>query len=117
MSGADNVVWLGTPAFPEAARTALADTRLRANLRRATGTIRDKRLAVAAELEDWEELRETAATIKRHTLRHLDHHLLRLEKAVTAAGGVVHWAADAAATPGPGRLGLGLGLGLCLMVM
>ncbi|KUN74412.1 (4Fe-4S)-binding protein [Streptomyces canus] len=96
MSGADNVVWLGTPAFPEAARSALADTRLRTNLRRATGTIRDKRLAVAAELEDWEELRETAATIKSHTLRHLDHHLLRLEKAVTAAGGVVHWAADAA---------------------
>ncbi|MEV7978501.1 LutB/LldF family L-lactate oxidation iron-sulfur protein [Streptomyces sp. NPDC086519] len=96
MSGADNVVWLGTPAFPEAARTALADTRLRANLRRATGTIRDKRLAVAAELEDWEELREHAAAVKRHTLRHLDHHLLRLEKAVTAAGGVVHWAADAA---------------------
>ncbi|MFD9408610.1 LutB/LldF family L-lactate oxidation iron-sulfur protein [Streptomyces sp. NPDC059989] len=96
MSGADNVVWLGTPAFPQAARTALADTQLRANLRRATGTIRDKRLAVAAELEDWEELRETAAAVKRHTLRHLDHHLLRLEKAVTAAGGVVHWAADAA---------------------
>ena len=61
MSGADNVVWLGTPAFPEAARTALADTRLRANLRRATGTIRDKRLAVTSELEDWEELRERAA--------------------------------------------------------
>lgn len=96
VSGADNVVWLGTPAFPEAAREALADTRLRANLRRATGTIRDKRLAVAAELDDWEELRETAATIKRRTLRHLDHHLLRLEKAVTAAGGTVHWAADAA---------------------
>lgn len=96
MSGADNVVWLGSPAFPQAARTALADTQLRANLRRATGTIRDKRLAVAAELEDWEDLRETAAAVKRHTLRHLDHHLLRLEKSVTAAGGVVHWAADAA---------------------
>ncbi|MFF4358937.1 LutB/LldF family L-lactate oxidation iron-sulfur protein [Streptomyces sp. NPDC001604] len=96
MSGADNVVWLGTPPFPEAARTALADTRLRTNLRRATGTIRDKRLAVTAELEDWEELRERAAVVKRHTLRHLDHHLVRLEKAVTAAGGVVHWAADAA---------------------
>ena len=96
MSGADNVVWLGSPAFPEAARAALADTRLRANLRRATGTIRDKRLAVTAELEDWEELRERAAAVKRRTLRHLDHHLLRLEKSVTAAGGVVHWAADAA---------------------
>jgi len=96
VSGADNVVWLGTPAFPEAARDALADTRLRANLRRATTTIRDKRLAVTAELDDWEELRERAAAVKRHTLRHLDHHLLRLEEAVTAAGGTVHWAADAA---------------------
>jgi L-lactate dehydrogenase complex protein LldF len=96
MSGADNVIWLGAPAFPDAARTALADTRQRANLRRATGTIRDKRLAVAAELEDWEELRERAAVVKRSTLRHLDQHLLRLEQAVTAAGGTVHWAADAA---------------------
>ncbi|MFF4121693.1 LUD domain-containing protein [Streptomyces sp. NPDC001714] len=96
MSGADNVVWLGTPSFPEAARAALADTRLRANLRRATGTIRDRRLAVTAELDDWEDLRETAAAVKRRTLRHLDRHLLRLEETVTAAGGTVHWAADAA---------------------
>ncbi|MDX2546991.1 LutB/LldF family L-lactate oxidation iron-sulfur protein [Streptomyces sp. WI04-05B] len=96
MSGADNVVWLGTPAFPEAARAALADTRLRANLRRATGTIRDRRLAVVAELDDWEDLRETAAAVKRRTLRHLDRHLLRLEETVTAAGGTVHWATDAA---------------------
>ncbi len=96
MSGADNVIWLGSPAFPEAAREALADTRLRVNLRQATGTIRDKRLAVTAELADWEELREVAAAVKRRTLRHLDHHLLRLEEAVTAAGGTVHWAADAA---------------------
>ncbi|SFO09580.1 L-lactate dehydrogenase complex protein LldF [Streptomyces sp. cf124] len=95
MSGADNVVWLGTPPFPEAARAALADTRLRANLSRATGTIRDRRLAVTAELDDWEELRETAAAVKRRTLRHLDRHLLRLEETVTAAGGTVHWAADA----------------------
>ncbi|MEW2121444.1 LutB/LldF family L-lactate oxidation iron-sulfur protein [Streptomyces sp. NPDC005474] len=96
MSGADNVVWLGTPPFPEAARAALADTRLRANLRRATGTIRDRRLAAVAELDDWEDLRETAAAVKRRTLRHIDRHLLRLEETVTAAGGTVHWAADAA---------------------
>lgn len=96
MSGADNVVWLGTPAFPEAARAALADTRLRVNLRQATATIRDRRLAAVAELDDWEDLRETAAAVKRRTLRHLDHHLLRLEETVTAAGGTVHWAVDAA---------------------
>ncbi|MDT0479556.1 LutB/LldF family L-lactate oxidation iron-sulfur protein [Streptomyces doebereineriae] len=96
MSGADNVIWLGTPPFPEAARAALADTRLRANLRRATGTIRDRRLAVTAELDDWEDLRDRASAVKRRTLRHLDRHLLRLEETVIAAGGTVHWAADAA---------------------
>ena len=32
--------FVGMPAFPTAARTALADTQLRANLARATGTIR-----------------------------------------------------------------------------
>lgn len=96
MSGADNVIWLGTPAFPDAARAALADTQLRTNLRRATGTIRDKRLAMAAELDDWEDLRETAAAVKRRVLRHLDRYLLQLEEAVAAAGGTVHWAPDAA---------------------
>ncbi|MFE9566349.1 lactate utilization protein B [Streptomyces sp. NPDC006487] len=96
MSGADNVVWLGAPSFPTAARTALADGRLRTNLRRATTTIRDRRLGVTAELDDWEELREAGEAVKRTTLRHLDHHLLRLEESVTTAGGTVHWAADAA---------------------
>jgi L-lactate dehydrogenase complex protein LldF len=91
-----NVVWLGAPAFPEAARTALADTQLRGNLRRATTTIRDKRLAVTAELDDWEQLREAGAALKRRTLRHLDHYLEQLEESVTRAGGTVHWAADAA---------------------
>jgi len=89
------LVWLGTPAFPEAAHNALADTGLRRNLRRATTTIRDKRLAVTAELDDWEELREAGAAIKRRTLRHLDRYLEQLEESVTKAGGTVHWAADA----------------------
>ncbi|GAA2793035.1 LutB/LldF family L-lactate oxidation iron-sulfur protein [Kitasatospora paracochleata] len=90
------VVWLGSPAFPDAAREALKDTRLRANLKRATSTIRDKRLAVASELDDWEALRDAAAAIKKCTARHLDHYLVELEASVTAAGGTVHWACDAA---------------------
>ncbi|MFI6284340.1 LutB/LldF family L-lactate oxidation iron-sulfur protein [Streptomyces sp. NPDC051018] len=96
MSGPGNVVRLGAPAFPDAARTALADTQLRANLRGATGAIRGRRLAVTAELDDWEELREAGESIKRRTLRHLDHYLTLLEESVTRAGGTVHWAADAA---------------------
>ncbi|MFD7572584.1 LutB/LldF family L-lactate oxidation iron-sulfur protein [Streptomyces sp. NPDC059810] len=83
------------PAFPEAARAAVGDATLRANLRHATHTIRDKRARAVAELDDWAELRQAGKEIKDRTLRHLDEHLVRLEEAVTAAGGTVHWAADA----------------------
>ncbi|MGW1895057.1 lactate utilization protein B [Streptomyces sp. NPDC002004] len=87
--------FLGMPAFPDAAREAVRDTRLRGNLRHATHTIRDKRARAVAELEDWAALREAGRQIKEHTLRHLDRYLVQLEESVTAAGGVVHWAADA----------------------
>ncbi|MFG2327993.1 lactate utilization protein B [Streptomyces sp. NPDC048604] len=87
--------FLGMPAFPVAAKAAVADPTLRANLRHATHTIRDKRAAAVAELADWDRLREAGREIKDHTLRHLDRYLLQLEEAVTAAGGTVHWAADA----------------------
>jgi L-lactate dehydrogenase complex protein LldF len=89
-------VFLGTPSFPEAARNALGNTQLRRNLRKATGIIRDKRIAAVAELDDWEELRDAGAALKRRTLRHLDTYLIQLEEKVVAAGGTVHWAVDAA---------------------
>jgi len=83
--------------FPRAARAELADGQLRANLRTATETIRAKRAVAVAEIDDWEELREAARLIKNETLEHLDQHLERFAANVTAAGGTVHWAADAAA--------------------
>ncbi|WP_405859721.1 LutB/LldF family L-lactate oxidation iron-sulfur protein [Streptomyces sp. NBC_00090] len=88
--------YVGMPSFPEAAHEAVGDTTLRANLRHATHTIRDKRARAVAELDDWAALREAGKRIKDETLRHLDTYLVRLEEAVTAAGGTVHWAADAA---------------------
>ncbi|EGX56308.1 iron-sulfur protein, partial [Streptomyces zinciresistens K42] len=87
--------FVGMPAFPEAAREAVRDATLRGNLRHATHTIRAKRAAAVAEVSDWAELREAGKRIKDHTLRHLDRYLVQLEEAVTAAGGTVHWAADA----------------------
>jgi L-lactate dehydrogenase complex protein LldF len=84
------------PAFPVAAREAVGNETLRGNLRHATHTIRDKRAKAVAELSDWSQLREAGKQIKDHTLRHLDTYLVQLEESVTAAGGVVHWAADAA---------------------
>lgn len=86
----------GTPPFPVAARAALADGQLRANLGRATATIRTKRAAVVAERTDWESLRLAGAAIKDAVLRDLPALLEQLERAVTAAGGTVHWARDAA---------------------
>jgi L-lactate dehydrogenase complex protein LldF len=83
--------------FPEAAQEALGDVRLRTNLARATHTIRDKRDRVVAEVPDWQELREAGRAIKAHVLAHLDTYLPEFEQAVTAAGGHVHWAPDAAA--------------------
>jgi L-lactate dehydrogenase complex protein LldF len=85
-----------SPPFAEAARTALANGQLRRNLRKATTTIRGKRAAVVAERPDWEELREAGRQIKAHAMRHLDVHLQKLEESVTAKGGTVHWARDAA---------------------
>jgi L-lactate dehydrogenase complex protein LldF len=89
-------VYLGMPSFPAAARVATKDKQLRANLTRATHTIRDKRAKAVAELEDWSDLREAGKAIKDRTLRHLDEYLLQLEAKVTEAGGTVHWARDAA---------------------
>jgi L-lactate dehydrogenase complex protein LldF len=88
--------FVGMPTFPVAARTALADTQLRRNLAHATATIRAKRAAVVAEIDNWEALRQTGAAIKEHTLRHLDSYLIQLEESLTAAGATVHWARDAA---------------------
>ena len=88
--------FLGMPAFPDAAKSAVRDRTLRRNLRHATRTIRDKRAAAVAELDDWQRLRAAGRQIKERTLRHLDRYLVQLEESVTAAGGTVHWAADAA---------------------
>jgi L-lactate dehydrogenase complex protein LldF len=87
-------------SFPEAARVELANAQLRANLRHATDTIRDKRAHVVEEVPDWEALRDAGRAIKADVLARLDEYLLQFEAAVTSAGGTVHWARDAAEANG-----------------
>ncbi|MEV4626282.1 LutB/LldF family L-lactate oxidation iron-sulfur protein [Micromonospora sp. NPDC049523] len=94
MTGTGNIV--ARLPFPVAARTKLADPQLRANLRRATHTIRDKRLRMVGEVPDWEALRVSGAAIKDDVLARLPELLDRFEAAATAAGATVHWARDAA---------------------
>ncbi|MGY1601470.1 LutB/LldF family L-lactate oxidation iron-sulfur protein [Geodermatophilus sp. SYSU D00815] len=85
----------GDKPFPDAAREALRDGQLRANLGHATTTIRGKRAAVVGEVPDWAQLREAGRAIKAATMARLDEHLEELERQVTARGGTVHWARDA----------------------
>ena len=85
----------GDMDFPQAAAAAVQNAQLRQNLGAATATIRAKRAAVVAEVDDWAQLRAAGAAIKDDVLAHLDTYLLTLEEKVTARGGVVHWARDA----------------------
>ncbi|WP_436739422.1 LutB/LldF family L-lactate oxidation iron-sulfur protein [Streptomyces sp. BBFR102] len=85
----------GDEKFPKAARHELRNDQLRGNLRKATHTIRGKRLGVTAELPDWEALRDAGSAIKTDTMNRLPELLEQLERKVTEAGGTVHWARDA----------------------
>ncbi|MCZ4325989.1 lactate utilization protein B [Brachybacterium paraconglomeratum] len=85
----------GERGFPEAAREALGDATLRANMRHATSTIQAKRAGAVREVRDWQKLRSAGSALKWQVTDHLPELLEQLEESVTAAGGVVHWARDA----------------------
>src|SRR5260221_2594341 len=56
---------------------------------------RENRDRAAAEVPEWETLRELASAIKEHTLSHLDEYLVMFERAAIANGAIVHWARNA----------------------
>ena len=80
--------------FPANARRALRDDGLRRALRKATGTIHERRDAAVEAVPDWSALRASAKAIKAATLARLDHHLEEFERHATARGTQVHWARD-----------------------
>ena len=84
-----------SPRFIRNSAEAMVDANLQAALRKVETGFVQKRLAAAAKLPEYEDLRDAARDIKQHTLAHLDLYLERFEQAVTAAGGHVHYAADA----------------------
>jgi L-lactate dehydrogenase complex protein LldF len=67
-----------------------------AALDQATGRFLGNREARIAELPEWEALRQAAHEIRLHTLLNLDWYLEMVAERFTTAGGIVHWAADAA---------------------
>ena len=57
--------------------------------------IRQKRDRMAQALPEWEDLREAASQIKKHTVTHLADYLEQFEARATENGAHVHWAKDA----------------------
>lgn len=57
--------------------------------------VRQKRDRMAQVLPEWEDLREAASQIKKHTITHLADYLELFEKNATQNGVHVHWAKDA----------------------
>ncbi len=82
--------------FPSAAFTVLRNTQMRKNVAHATDVIQGKRNRLVAEKADWQQLRTSASALRMHVLENLGYYLEQFEERCTAAGGVVHWARDAA---------------------
>ena len=92
-----SATFVGMPAFPEAARAALADTQLRHNLAHATTTIRDKRAAVVAEVRGLGGAAPGRRGDQGRALRRPRRRTCCSSRpSLTAAGATVHWARDAA---------------------
>ena len=87
-----------TSQFSSASASAMLDPQLRRALDRVGSGFDVARRNAIEEVswEAWEEWREEARQIKIHTLDHLDYYLEMLHDNVTAAGGQVHFADDAA---------------------
>lgn len=84
------------PPFPQAALPVLRNSQLRKNVAHAIDVIQEKRARLVTEKADWQELRAAGAAIRDHALANLGTYLEQFEERCTAAGGTVHWAADAA---------------------
>ena len=84
-------------AFRARARRSLADERAQAAIDTATARLRSARIRSWEERAEIEELRERGRVARSSAIRDLPRHLDDFERALTARGGHVHRAADAAA--------------------
>ena len=57
--------------------------------------VRVKRDRMSQSIPEWEELRDMASAIKKHTLSHLDIYLEKFSENAQKNGVIVHWANDA----------------------
>jgi L-lactate dehydrogenase complex protein LldF len=84
--------------FDHKIRETLDDSRLQHAIYTATGRFKQARLNVIGSdvLPDYQELRNHANALKKHTIEHLDFYLEQFQQNVESHGGHVHFAKDAA---------------------
>ncbi|MEP3244026.1 MAG: LutB/LldF family L-lactate oxidation iron-sulfur protein [Sneathiella sp.] len=82
--------------FKDNAHEAMQDDDLRAALNRVKTGFTTARANAAADLPEFEELRDKARDIKDHVLENLDYYLEYFEQKVTDQSGHVHWCSNAA---------------------
>jgi L-lactate dehydrogenase complex protein LldF len=82
-------------AFPTESSKAIGDSQLQEALSVLRVQSIPNRLKAAANLPEFEELRDRARDLKNHILGNLDRYLLQFEEQVKRAGGEVHWCSDA----------------------
>jgi len=83
-------------AFMQSSIIALEDIQLRTAVARGTGNADGRRREVMAETGTPDNLRQQARGAKLRALADLPDLLEQMERNVTAAGGTVLWAKDAA---------------------
>jgi L-lactate dehydrogenase complex protein LldF len=86
---------LTAKTFDRNAKAALNDVQLRGALRNLANTFGERRKTAIATVENWEDLREKARSIKEETLLHLDAYLEEFTANAEQAGAKIHWARDA----------------------
>ncbi len=82
----------GAEQFKRDTEREVRNTTLRGNLKRVTRTIRERRDAAFAAIEDGEGLRRIGNAIKQESLARLPELLEQLESNLTRKGILVHWA-------------------------
>ncbi len=82
--------------FKDNAKAALGDADLQGALRFVEVNFSARRREAADRLPEFDALRDSARDIKDHTLAHLDLYLEAYEERVTAQGGHVYYAVNAA---------------------
>lgn len=81
--------------LPNKIDRTLADSDLQTAIYTATGRLVDKRRGSVTGLDDYQELRQRAHELKKHTLENLDYYLEQVEANVAAHGGQVVFCRDA----------------------